>query len=755
MRIKEKQRLAMTMAQPTNPAYIFKRLAATTSTPVSHLSSSQDSSLSSTRTSTTRTKVTSATKSTTNSAQRRREWVPTLDKTTPQQSLLKQPLILHQPHPFYARNAVATQQAGARQLLADQVAFLCAATDAASLADLVVLVSDERNRRAILTTNDSTDTTTTTTTTSDRFDSIVAMLESFAVDPTMTDTQLRHGVCLLLHFLTVDCCGKDAKHARHVRLALLRRPAFLRATCEFVSSDPLTCQVLRLDKVDDDDQDGEGSAAESVVSETQSSTPSFSSSTDPTLAGRRKKRRLVFGDSSLKTISEGANKDSDLQARKKKKRATDAEDDDLSFAGSVDSAGGAVNRKLDLCATMALMEIPDATEKPNHTCAAENMDTLQVMPLMALSRIIKGKMERSDQLSCLEVDTDESMDGFDDEETNPLILTNRFIGESNVIPILVTALSDTLVALCKLLKQNMPCPGCVARLHDRMQILVAIVDEASLFNDDNRVNFCREGYQDEFGGELVIGLFFLLKLLLEKKMLFKDVWGDVTLDVTRTLTSLTHENAFAASEAAKPLEKGKEPCGFHVLANVVRCATEEDGLYSSKLKYDAVIFCLNSSANMVESGGSREVWTEMMVPSLNENNSEEILYLKWLTEWLVSQTEHFRKDLIDRPDNLAASKPSTRQLDSADQEKLVVCGNGFVFLACLMINNNSSNLEHTLKTRELILCALPGHDKTNKVNFLGNSLKAFCNFYTTTIGDLSVAVVVPVKALIAKLEQMQ
>ena len=44
---------------------------------------------------------------------------------------------------------------------------------------------------------------------------------------------------------------------------------------------------------------------------------------------------------------------------------------------------------------------------------------------------------------------------------------------------------------------------------------------------------------------------------------------------------------------------------------------------------------------------------------------------------------------------------------------------------------------------------------TKDVTFIINTLKAFCNFYHYAIGDLSVAVVAPVKTLIEKLDALK
>jgi hypothetical protein len=44
---------------------------------------------------------------------------------------------------------------------------------------------------------------------------------------------------------------------------------------------------------------------------------------------------------------------------------------------------------------------------------------------------------------------------------------------------------------------------------------------------------------------------------------------------------------------------------------------------------------------------------------------------------------------------------------------------------------------------------------TTGVTLIINTLKAFCNFYHYKMGDLSVAIVTPVKKLIDKLELIQ
>ena len=71
-----------------------------------------------------------------------------------------------------------------------------------------------------------------------------------------------------------------------------------------------------------------------------------------------------------------------------------------------------------------------------------------------------------------------------------------------------------------------------------------------------------------------------------------------------------------------------------------------------------------------------------------------------------------------------------------------------------MIDTGNSDIS-VQRARCQILSEIPGDSPHSSLSFVKNTLKAFCNFYRFSIGDLSVAVVAPVKALLSKLEEIE
>jgi hypothetical protein len=390
--------------------------------------------------------------------------------------------------------------------------------------------------------------------------------------------------------------------------------------------------------------------------------------------------------------------------------------------------------------------------------------------LLALNRIIAGKNENDEQ-SCID-GNDRDNGGLagnnnnDEDDDNPILLTNRLLGESGVIPLLAQAIADTLAAVTGQLRRRVTsdsgsielCNGCLHYLHDRVSKLASLVDGACLLNESNRRLFCQEGFTPESGGYLVVGLISTLRDLCNADSLFEEGnLGEIGLEILRTLTSLTHENEVAAKELEASLSENgsanKSCRGLDALVKILKVAIDSEGPSSTdKMRYDSVIFCVNTLTNVVESGGNRNILTEMKAPGSDDKE----LFLTWLTRWLVSQTRSFREAVAGSTFGSSPSKHASRQLDAQEDEKLVTAGNGFVLLACLMEDNHGgTDSEATTRIRDLVLAQVPGDDSDASVTFMKNTLKAFCNFYHYSVGDLSVAVVAPVKKLIRQLEVIQ
>lgn len=596
-----------------------------------------------------------------------------------------------------------------------------------------------------------------------------------------------------------------------------------------VAMSPL--EYTKRKKMGDDDSvtNTSNSLASSIVGDTPDS-QSSSGSIDPTLAGRRKlkRRRLEKQHAALGIILErdnlsefdglpagGTGRDNEMLSFTSesplgrnhfpgvRERPTNgdlesaASEDINSAASSTDSHTLKARDRLDQV-TAGILDSMQTVDREkfelavasSHRCGRTDQNAYWIssyLPLAAITRIIGGKCEEGD-VSCIDDHTGNDEGGLDaarndddDDDYNPLLETNRMLGENGAIPLLSQALAEALSAVTHQLDlaaggpHHCPCPGCLAALQDRVSLLVSLVDGASLLSESNRQQLCEEGFTSRSGGFLIVGLIAVLNRLLANggsgSVLFDGVWGEITLSTLRMLTSLTHENKTAAKElevalAERPGNNGRRTCGLDVVAGVLRQAVKSSSRRSNdvadgKLIYDSVIFCLNVLANVVESGGSCRLLSEMKVPSDDGDEETEngyVFFLSWLTRWLVGETHSFREAVMESTFGTSPSKHQERKLDDQEDEKLVIAGNGFVLLTSLIVDDDNEDDEANKtgsSAQKIILSELPGSDRDAKMTFLKNTLKAFCNFYHYSIGELSVAVVAPVKQLIKRLELIQ
>lgn len=577
----------------------------------------------------------------------------------------------------------------------------------------------------------------------------------------------------LWHFLSLDCtlsshAATSPSQARQLRLTVLSTPSVLAGLLERVAQDPVTGALRGTTPTAHAVVDGLPSQVEAVPgspSTLASSSPGTPGSQDthesldPTRAGRQRRRnKRLETAGALSTIPENGKP----LAGQEEEEAEDG----LSYAsmpknGETDAASTDSHRqktqmKMDgIVLSVVKSSLPVATTE--HACGIATNDLMDTIPLLALNRIITGKMEGAEEESCLDqqVDDEGNADDDDGEEHNPILVTNRLLNESGAIPFLSKVLGETMVAAATLLrrKRKEPCEGCLTHLHKRVQALVSIVDGACLLSEANRQRFCEEGYTQELGGCLVVGLVTVLDKMMKGDKLFEGVWGEITFETLRTLTSLTHENEVAAEDLQAPLSKVRGPISVNsleVLANVLCTASAPLASHSNdKLKYDSAIFCLNILANAVESGVAPQVFADMKAPGGGSGGDDG--FVQWLVRWAVEQTESFKEALAETTFGSSPSKHSARRLEASEDEKLVLAGNAFVLLTCLLVATNgaSGNL-----LRDIVLAHVPGSGDRERIGFIMNALKAFCNFYHYSVGDLSVAVVAPVKQLIGKLEAM-
>jgi hypothetical protein len=418
----------------------------------------------------------------------------------------------------------------------------------------------------------------------------------------------------------------------------------------------------------------------------------------------------------------------------------------------------------------------------------------------ALNRIIQGK-EAGDETSCLDGEDDESED--DDEESsnepnkennlvdmtsdddmakieasNPLMVTNKLLFESEALPTFATAMAEALRESL-VPSSNKTCQACQSHLLHQISGLATLLDGACLLNDDNREELCANG-------KLVSSL--LQVLLATSKM--TDVKNDdsssvgapttnsmlleIALISVRTLTSLTHENMLAGQQLRSSVAKcaggddwggqGDQPkaststtSGIEILLAVLHrmittsnsTSKKDSSDDASKQRYDMIVFCLNTLTNVVETAQVQSTLSSYLVPSsssstADDGSKKDESFLVWLTRWIVGETSSFRNDVLNGTFGKKGAQQEVHKesyLHKDAEEHLVTAGNGFILLACIMVHG-----EHN--ATETILEQTPGGFK-----LIINTLKSFCNFYYYSVGDLSVAVVAPVKKLIVDLEE--
>ena len=579
----------------------------------------------------------------------------------------------------------------------------------------------------------------------------------------------------------------SAKHAMGVTATAAQPPTSPLNHFQGESQDSTIASV-------DDEKDEFYQAQESQQSHmTHASSQSSSSarshgSVNPTFLGRRKrkKRRMEKQQQSqtvnvLQSIPEetkegpssklappngGGSLSFSLEKDKQFIRGHDdnQDEDDRSLA-TTDSQLVKAQQDLDTVALRIMKTLPaaDNVSSTYHNCGIKMNELTQNIPLLALTRIVNGKLEGMEE-SCYDVDPNfhrPEDDDDDDEGNNPLLVTNRLIGESGMVPLLSTALAESLAAIAKLAQETKPiCEGCLSYLFKRVHLLVSLIDSASLLNDTNRQEFTMAGNCKELGGPLIIGSISFLQKLLDTDKLLDGVWGEISLEVLRMVTSLTHEN----QAAAKAVEKSKatnnreaiQP-SLTTMARVLHyCVCNKLPTSCDKVKYDATIFCLNSLANVIESGAARKLVAELSILDGLKDGKDKQPFLRWLVQWLVSETSSFQDAVVGSTFGASPSKHSERRLEAHEDDKLVRAGNGFVLLACLMLGNAADDsVDVPNSVQRIILEGLPAQNNPSKILFMMNTLKAFCNFYRYSVGDLSVAVVAPVKQLIGKLEVLQ
>jgi hypothetical protein len=428
---------------------------------------------------------------------------------------------------------------------------------------------------------------------------------------------------------------------------------------------------------------------------------------------------------------------------------------------------------------------------------------LSLVCLESLTRILTGK-DIYGKTSCLEEEevsrskdrgsNDESDDEID-VDNNVVMVTNRLVGKSGMIPSLSLAMSQSMEVATKLVfnethqkeKTNVNDEYWIY-CYNRLKLLASIIDEACFFSERNRRSFCEDdpfSFQDRKKGLIFHILIFLQQCSNCDLNQPDQKRSEIMSLALRTLTSLTHDNSLAAEQMKSFIDCDVD-CnisglqGISVLANLVFLLEESPSLSSNTNskgtglgrskkasdhdmhRYDGTVFCFTTLANVTEGTGIGRILMEIKVVL---QSGESISWLEWLCQWFVKQTETFRHEIlsigkteklkhVSTVSSTAGSKKE--ELNQDDEERLVAAGNGCVVLACLITESEDSDPESSLDVRKMIKKQMPLNPdgSSSGLSLVVNTLKAYCNYYNMSMGEMSVAVVSPVRKLIYQLEEI-
>lgn len=424
------------------------------------------------------------------------------------------------------------------------------------------------------------------------------------------------------------------------------------------------------------------------------------------------------------------------------------------------------------------------------------------LSLEAFSRIVCGKNENSDGDLSFENESDadinvssetcenQNLDIEDDEHNvdkelsnHPLMHRNRIVQESGSLPFLNMAICEAFEASVQLQSSGDTCDRCCQYIRDRVHALATIISDICLLCDDNRTIMCRistDGNVPMLITSLMKAVYNLV-IPYPKGQTNEHIFCDIGLSALRLLTSLTHENDVAGFQLCQqyrfmnssvPLDS--YICGadlIFILLHRLACnekqnknggCNSDSGIISkagAQHVYDSIIFCLNTLTNTLETTSSFNMCKGLVNLDLfkvnDSTNKKAENALSWLSSWVVDQTLPFRDAVMDA---ILPTTKVSRGLKSSEDEYLLTAGNGFVLLACFLredifMSRDNPGKDVTTKVRKLILENIPRNEE-GKLVLAINTLKAFCNFYRYSIGELSVAVIDPVLKLVTVLENI-
>ena len=379
--------------------------------------------------------------------------------------------------------------------------------------------------------------------------------------------------------------------------------------------------------------------------------------------------------------------------------------------------------------------------------------------------------------------------GDDVSSKNPILFANEMLRKSGSLPDYSRAYASTLSAILLAYKPHddgdqrrvasAPCHRCIAYLQKRASSLSGIIDSLCCLSPKASIALsCPESY-------LVPGL---LKVIAD--LSFGDGLDaaspsirDEILTSLKTLTSLTHENSVACEQLVRPYKWDNSlPISMEnamvasdqtttgvciIFSYLLKVASTKQGKASTRhdderdksserYSYDTTIFCLNILTNVVEMVPHS---AKHMIEHIAVNDVCQVNAIPWLTRWVVSTTSGFRKSIMKGSFGSQGETEESAggdELKAGEEGNLVTAGNGFVLLAYLMLEDESSSSSSTSSIRDAVIKELPVDESgaSGGIQYMIKTLKAFCNFYHYSVGDLSVAVIAPVVKLIAGLQKL-
>ena len=614
------------------------------------------------------------------------------------------------------------------------------------------------------------------------------------------------------YFISVDCTGTN-KAADSVRKRVLRHKTALQGLARLLTDDSIVHDILReaADTVSlSQSSNCDSSSIASSVMQSQSSSVDTRErrTSDPTKRGRRRghKRIRQAGDFKLKGSFKRRSLDSSVALKphsdqqtphnglsmldfRSSEKKTPTPQQELVVEPDVSSKGDKFNGKIERALSRARfvdfdgMLLPqrsgDAASSRDEAISRSAMSfyyrqrnenvliCASTLALIAAKSIISGRDEAATQHSQMKTD-DESMCNSpvqDDLSLNPIVYANDMLRRSGSLSQYGRSMAETISAMVFQSRQSddksSVCTRCLGHLLQRASLLSEVIDSLCCLSPEVSASLCMQ--------ELLL-IPSLLRVVADlsfgRSSLSVNASHAMIVTALKTLSSMTHENLKACDQivvdtynwkVCLPVScrqdancnggtaKSKRISGLDILFShlykTVAAGGELDSI-ENKADYDSAIYCLTILSNVVE-----------MSPSLSKGNFEKMVVsgtsaISWLAQWVVSRTSGFKRSVMQASFGSQDVSPADEDvgLKEGEEDNLLAAGNGFVLLASLMIDESSSFPISSI--RSSIIEELP----EQRIQFMINTLKAFCNLYHYSVGDLSVAVIFPVKKLISGLE---